>query len=69
VAASFRSAEFVSASALTMFVRNNPTLSITAIVGLPSGTFQVFGMIDLVANPIDATGLTLGAQGYKIAGQ
>ncbi len=69
MAATFRSAEFVSAAALSMFVRNNPTLPTSAgwaVVPLASGTFQVFGTIDVAT--IDITGLTLGAQGYKITG-
>jgi hypothetical protein len=67
MAATFRSAEFVSAAALTMFVRNNSVnLTITAIVPLASGTFQLFGIIDVAL--IDISGLTLGAQGYKITG-
>lgn len=67
MAADFRSAEFVSAAALTMFVRNNPSIVITAIVPLASGTFQVFGTIDLATVVI--TGLTLTTRGYTITGQ
>lgn len=69
MAADFRSAEFASAAALTLFVRNNPTLPTSAgwaIIPQASGTFQVFGTIDVAT--VVTTGLTLGPQGYKIAG-
>jgi len=70
MAADFRNAEFASAAALALFVRNNPSLPTSAgwaVIPLASGTFQVFGTIDIATAVL--TGLTLGAQGYKITGQ
>lgn len=69
MAVSFQSAEFASAAALSLFVRNNSAITASAgwaIVPLSSGTYQVFGTLDPATANI--TGLTLGAQGYKITG-
>lgn len=69
MAATFQSAEFASAAALALFVRNNSAITGSAgwvIVPQSSGTFQAFGTIDLAT--VVLTGLTLGAQGYKITG-